>query len=138
MKKKYVNLALYYAIAAMIFGVFYREFTKFTQYTGVTSLGKAHGHLLLLGTFLYLMIALIAANTDVEKEKKFDLFLKLYNIGLPLTAIMMAARGITQVLNMILSSGISAMISGIAGIGHILTGVGLVLLILAIKNTARD
>jgi hypothetical protein len=31
-----------------------------------------------------------------------------------------------------------AMISGIAGIGHILTGVGLVLLLLAMKKTAVD
>lgn len=138
MKRKYLSFALYYAAASMVFGVFYREFTKFNGFSGVTSLGKAHGHLMMLGTFLYLIIAIVAVNADIEKEKNFNLFMKLYNIGLPLTAVMMAVRGITQVLNMSLSNSISAMISGIAGIGHILTGIGLILLILAMKKTARD
>ncbi|MCH4207437.1 MAG: DUF2871 domain-containing protein [Solobacterium sp.] len=138
MKKKYLNLALYYAIAAMVFGVFYREFTKWNSYTGVTMLGKAHGHLMILGTFLFLIISIAAVKAPFEKEKNFSLFMKLYNIGLPLTAIMMAVRGITQVLNISLSTGMDAMISGIAGIGHILTGVGLVLLLLAMKKTAVD
>ena len=34
MAKRYINMALVYAIIAMIFGVFYREFTKFSHYTG--------------------------------------------------------------------------------------------------------
>lgn len=29
MCKKYINFAFIYAIVAMVFGVFYREFTKF-------------------------------------------------------------------------------------------------------------
>ena len=54
MKKKYLNLALIYAIFAMIGGVFYREFTKFYHFTKVTTLGKVHTHLFILGTFVYL------------------------------------------------------------------------------------
>ena len=30
MVKRYANMAVVYAVIAMIFGVFYREFTKFT------------------------------------------------------------------------------------------------------------
>lgn len=40
MKKKYFNLALIYATAAMIGGVFYREFTKWNGFTGATALGR--------------------------------------------------------------------------------------------------
>lgn len=36
--KKYVNLTLVYAILAMAGGVFYREFTKFNDFTGRTAL----------------------------------------------------------------------------------------------------
>ena len=36
--KKFINISLIYAIAAMAGGVFYREFTKFNNFTGVTAL----------------------------------------------------------------------------------------------------
>ncbi|MEG2421782.1 MAG: DUF2871 family protein, partial [Oscillospiraceae bacterium] len=60
--KKYLNLSLIYAIAAMVGGVFYREFTKFNGYTGVTALGKVHTHLFLLGMVIFLLVALFAAH----------------------------------------------------------------------------
>ena len=59
----------------------------------------------------------------------------IYNIGVPLTAVMMLVRGVTQVFGLSLSSALSASISGIAGIGHILTGVGIVLLLISLKKT---
>lgn len=37
MTKKYANLALVYAVVAMVFGVFFREFTKFQGFEGKTS-----------------------------------------------------------------------------------------------------
>ncbi len=138
--KKYLNLALYYAIAAMAGGVFYREFTKWNGYTGVTSLGKVHAHLFLLGMMVFMITALFAGRYDLEKQKTFRLFMCLYNIGLPLTAIMLLIRGILQVRGTELSSGIDAAISGIAGIGHILIGAGLILLLISLKKagTAGD
>ena len=62
----------------------------------------------------------------------------LYNIGLLLTAVMLVVRGIPQVLNIALSAGTSAAISGIAGIGHILIGTGLILLLISLKKTAKN
>ena len=44
-------------------------------------------------------------------------------------------RGVTQVLGTALSSGMSAAISGIAGIGHILLGVSLTLLLVQIRRS---
>ena len=135
--KKYLNFSLIYAVAAMAGGVFYREFTKFNGFTGVTALGKVHVHLFVLGMLVFLLVALFADRMDLAGQKTFRLFLRLYNIGLPLTDVMMAVRGVTQVLGLSLSRGASASISGIAGIGHILTGVGLVLLT-ALKKAAKD
>ena len=61
--------------------------------------------------------------------------LTFYNIGLNLTVIMMVVRGVTQVLEMTISSGLNAAISGMAGVGHILTAISLILIILQVKNS---
>lgn len=136
--KKYLNYSLAYAIAAMAGGVFYREFTKMYGYSGVTALGKVHTHLFLLGMLVFLVVALYAEHYDLPKQKQFRWFMWVYNIGVPLTAIMLLVRGITQVLGTNLSKAASASISGIAGIGHILTGVGLIMLLLSLKKLAKD
>ena len=136
--KKYLNLSLLYAVAAMAGGVFYREFTKLNGFSDVTALGKVHTHLFLLGTVVFLLVALFAAQGDLMKQKTFRVFLRVYNVGVPLTAVMMAVRGVMQVLGMSLSAGASASISGIAGIGHILTGVGIILLLVSLKGLEQD
>lgn len=135
--KKYLNISLVYAIAAMAGGVFYREFTKFQGYTGVTALGKVHAHLFLLGMLVFLVAALYAARYDLETVKTFRAFLWTYNLGVPLSAVMLLVRGVTQVMGMNLSAAADASISGIAGIGHILTGTGIILLILSLKKLAE-
>lgn len=133
-----INISFIYALAAMAGGVFYREFTKFQSYTGVTALGKVHTHLFMLGTFVFLAAALFYDKCSLENSKKFRIFLFLYNIGVSLTAIMLAVRGITQVLGTSLSAGANASISGVAGIGHILTGVGFIMFFLALKEGAES
>ena len=135
--KKYLNISLVYAIAAMAGGVFYREVNKFQGYTGVTALGKVHAHLFLLGMLVFLVAALYAARYDLETVKTFRAFLWTYNLGVPLTAVMLLVRGVTQVMGMNLSAAADASISGIAGIGHILTGTGIILLILSLKKLAE-
>lgn len=95
--KKYRNISLVYAVLAMAGGVFYREFTKFHDFTGVTALGKVHTHLFLLGMLIFMVIALYAARTNLQKQKTFRIFLVTYNIGVPLSTVMLLVRGITQV-----------------------------------------
>ena len=136
--KKYLNISFYYAIAAMAGGVFYREFTKWNGFTGVTALGKVHAHLFLLGMFVFLLVALFSRSLELSGQKSFRVFLRLYNIGVPLTAVMLLVRGITQVLEAPLSAGADAAISGLAGVGHILTGAGLVLLLVSLKKAVKD
>ena len=93
--KKYFNISLIYAIAAMIGGVFYREFTKWNDFTGVTALGKVHTHLFMLGMVMFLIVPLFAAQYPLSGQKTFRMFLWIYNIGVPVTTLMMVVRGIT-------------------------------------------
>lgn len=136
--KKYLNFSLIYAFAALICGVFYREFTKWNGYNEVTTLGKAHTHLFVMGTIVFLLVALFSTHQELKKSKMFRVFLWIYNIGVPITTVMMVVRGITQVLNISLSNAGNAAISGIAGIGHILTGAGIIVLLFSLKKTAGN
>lgn len=60
-----------------------------------------------------------------------------YNPGLPITAVMMMVRGVSEVPGITLSKGMDAAISGFAGIGHILIGAGIVLLLFTLKKCAE-
>lgn len=86
---------------------------------------------------VFLLVALFQEHMDLMQQKTFRTFMVVYNIGVPLTVTMMLIRGIVQVLGVELSKGADASISGIAGIGHILTGAGIVLLLLALRKTAK-
>lgn len=136
--KKLINISFIYFILAMICGVFYREFTKFFNFTDKTTLSFTHSHLLTLGTILFLILALFSINTDLLSHKKFKVFLRLYNISLPFMVIMMIIRGIIQVLNVNISSGINAAISGMAGIAHILMLVSFIILFIILKTLNVD
>ena len=122
--KKLLNTAFIYALAAMAGGVFYREFTKFNGFSGRTALGLVHTHLFLLGTVFFLLAALFSKELDWARERNFRLFYGLYNTGLCVTAVMLAVRGM------------DAAISGVAGLGHICLGAGLVVFFLSLKKTA--
>ena len=132
--KKYLNYSLSYGVMGLICGVYFREFTKIMGFTGVTTLSKAHPHLLMLGTVLFLIVALFSERLSLETEKTFKLFMRMYNIGLPLTVLMMLIRGTLEVIGAPLSKGLDASISGIAGIGHILLGLGIILFIYSLRN----
>ena len=132
--KRYMNLALLYAVLAMVGGVFYREFTKFNGFTAKTTLGVVHAHYFLMGMVFFLLLLLLEKSFSFTGAKTGRI-LVAYQIGLNLTAVMFVVRGVTQVLGTALSSGMSAAISGIAGIGHILLGVSLVLVLVQIKRS---
>lgn len=77
----------------------------------------------------YLILGLVEMNVHFvdEKVKKY---LILYHVGLNIIAMMLVARGIVQV--------VSTAISGIAGIGHILLKVSLILILIQIKHASKD
>ena len=132
--KRYMNLSLVYAVLAMVGGVFYREFTKFNGFTGKTTLGVVHPHYFLLGMVFFLLLLLLEKNFGCTGPKPGRALIA-YQVGLNLTTVMFVVRGVTQVLGTNLSSGMTAAISGMAGIGHIILGVSLVVLLVQIRRS---
>lgn len=135
--KRYINMALLYAVFAMAGGVFYREFTKFNNFTAKTTLGVVHTHYFLLGMVFFLLLLLLEKSFSFTGSKTGRI-LAAYHIGLNLTAVMLFVRGVLQVLEIALSSGMNAAIAGIAGIGHMLLGISLVLLLMQIKRSILE
>ncbi|MEW8993223.1 DUF2871 domain-containing protein [Clostridium sp.] len=135
--KKLINTSLIYAISSMILGVFYREFTKFNNFTGNTTLSLLHVHLFTLGMLFFLIVALLDNNFSISNHKKFNFFFYTYNIGLAITVIIFLWRGILQTLLIESTSSINAAISGIAGIGHILIAIGIITFFIIIKSKIK-
>lgn len=134
--KRFMNTALLYAILAMVGGVFYREFTKFFGFTAKTTLSVVHAHYFMLGTVFFLLLVLLE-KTFAFSGPKTGRVLAVYHAGLNLTCVMFLVRGVLQVLGTPLSSGMTAAISGVAGIGHILLGVSLVLVLLQVRRGVK-
>lgn len=97
------------------------------DYTAWTTLSVVHAHYFILGMMFFLILGSVSMNMNL----KINRAVLFYNIGLNLTAIMLVVRGIVQVLGL---NVISALISGIADIGHIILGVSLILILLDIKK----
>ena len=132
--KRYINSALLYAVLAMAGGVFYREFTKFNGFDERTTLSVVHTHYFLLGMVFFLLLLLLEKNFSFTSAKTGRI-LAVYHTGLNLTAVMLVVRGVAQVTVPALSSGMNAAISGVAGIGHILLGVSIILLLVQIRRS---
>ena len=132
--KRYINAALLYAILAMAGGVFYTEFTKLNGFTRKTTLSVVHTHYFLLGMVFFLTLLALEKSFSFTGPKTGRV-LAVYHAGLNLAAVMLVVRGVTQALAFELSSGMSAAVSGVAGIGHILLGVSMVLLLVQVKRT---
>ncbi len=135
--KSYMNASLVYAILALIGGVYFREFTKFMGFTGKTMLKVVHPHYFMLGMMFFLMLLVLEKcfAFTTEKTKKAVI---AYNTGLNLTVLMMLIRGTLQVLETPLNNAVNASISGIAGIGHIVLAVSLVMILLDLKKAVAS
>lgn len=131
--KRYASASLLYALIAMAGGVFYREFTKFSGFTGKTALSVVHTHYFLLGMVFFLLLLLLEKSFAFSGEKT-GCVLALYHVGLNVTGAALLVRGVAQVLALPLSRGMDASLSGVAGIGHLLLGVSMVLLLLRIRK----
>jgi nitric oxide reductase large subunit len=131
-----MNRLFYAAFAYMVLGVssglFYREFTKANDFTSdqFTQLSVVHTHLLVLGFIVLLLVLLLEKSFALSESKLFSWFFWTYNVGLVLTATMLVVHGMQQVTGMETNKAIS----GIAGLGHILLSVGMILLFLALRS----
>ena len=131
MRKLYVT-SFIYLIVGLFSGVFYREFAKFNDFDTTaeyTQLGTLHTHLLVLGFIVPLVFLALERGLRIAKQKPFWSGFWIYNVGVVWTLTMMTIRGVYQVMGTIIDS---AAFSGIAGIGHILLAVALVMIMIAV------
>lgn len=135
--KRYINAAVVYGILALIGGVFFREFTKYFSFNSYSTLSVLHTHYFVLGMVFLLILGLLEKNLSFTNEKTEKVMIA-YHIGLNLTVIMLFVRGIFQVRPDGLTHGIDAMISGIAGVGHLILGVSLIILLLTVKRSVNQ
>ncbi|MGL4569547.1 MAG: DUF2871 domain-containing protein [Clostridium sp.] len=128
--KKLINASFIYAILALVSGVFYREFTRIFEFTDKTTLSVLHVHLFVLGSIVFLLLTLFEKEFKITKNKLFNKFFITYNLGLIFMIGMFVWRGIDQVLG--LNGG--AMVSGIAGVSHIIFSVGIIMMFILIRS----
>ena len=128
--KQLLYSSLMYMVIGVASGLFYREFTKLNDFPQgeFTQLGLAHTHLLFI--VLLIVLALEKVFTISRSPGLFAWFFWLYNAGVVLTSGMLIWHGSLTVLG----QESSAMIAGIAGMGHMLITAGMVVFFLALRR----
>lgn len=134
--KKYLNLAMIFAVYGLCCGVFFREFTKYNGFDGRTMLGMAHPHVLMLGLGGYLIISIFVKLLNIEESKKMKIANSVYIAGIIVASVMMLVRGSLEVVGYEMTKSLSAAISGIAGLGHIAVAAGIIRFIGIFKKAA--
>lgn len=120
-----MNASIVYGVLGLIGGVFYREFTTLSVF---------HTRYLMLGMVFFLLLVVVEKNFHFVDNKVLK-YLTFYHIGLNLTVVMLVIRGVVQVFSLDVSS---AAISGVAGIGHLILGISMVLVLISIRNCIKD
>lgn len=122
-----LNISLVYLIMGLVGGVFYREFTKFNSFFEKNPLGVVHVHSVAVGFILLLLLYSLVKNIDnLLLNERFKRPLLFWVGGLYFTIVTMVVRGISQIVGDGYIPFPDGALSGIAGIGHIVLGVGLV------------
>ena len=135
--KSLYRAAIFYLVMGLGAGVFYREFTRANDFSEgqFTQLGVAHSHLLALGCMMFLIFLVVDKVFAVSHNKKlFNSFFWFYNAGVVVTVAMLIWHGSLTVLG----EESTAMIAGIAGLGHIFITVGLSLFLVALGRALKE
>lgn len=132
-----LGIAFTNLIMGLAAGVFYREFTKFYNFTEPTHLGKLHVHSLVLGFLAMLIIYLISTRYDDLQVKKIKRPIYVFISGVIFTVVNMMVIGIYEVVGNGQSVISMPAIEGISGLGHITVTVGLIWAIERIYNMEK-
>lgn len=111
--KRILQLSLSFSILGLLFGIFYREFTKFTGFEEETVLSVLHTHTFILAVIVPLLLSLIASHLKQNLETLKSAFWTYY-LGYGITITAMVIRGISEVQAWKLSSAQEHCISGLA------------------------
>ncbi|MGV9290760.1 DUF2871 domain-containing protein [Streptomyces sp. NPDC003719] len=123
-----------YMIVGVVSGLFYREFTKIKDFTGDTQLSVMHTHLLTLGMFGFLIVLGLDKQFGLSSSKLFTNFFWFYNAGIVVSVGMMGVHGCLTVLGHEMPEALSL----VAGLGHILLTVGLILLFVLLGKRLKE
>lgn len=125
MRKKLFNQGFAFFGIGILAGAFYREFTKFMNFEGVTSMSVVHTHLIATGALVSLIFCAILKAYDIKETKQLNTAWTLYFIGVVGNVVLMFTRGMFEVMSIDMSNAINMSISGIAGIVHTLLTIGI-------------
>lgn len=131
--RKLINIAFAYMLVGVASGLFFREFTKMNDFPegGWTQLSVVHTHLLVLGFIVALLVLLLEKAFNLSSHRKlYAWFMGTYHAGVIITAGMRLTHGMLTVLDI----ESSAMISGIAGLGHMALTAGMILLFIMLRR----
>ena len=128
--KKLFNLSFFYLILGLALGIFFREFTKFNSFTGITRLSAAHTHTLVLGFIFFLILIILEKLFSISNTKYFTGWLITYNIGLLSLISTLIVRGILEVLNKDFIG-----LPHIAGTAHAIFGISLIWFMIILKKS---
>jgi len=132
--RKLINIAFAYMLVGVASGLFFREFTKMNDFPegGWTQLSVVHTHLLVLGFIVTLLVLLLEKAFNLSSHRKlYAWFMGTYHAGVIITAGMQLTHGMLTVLDI----ESSAMISGIAGLGHMALTAGMILLFIMLRRS---
>lgn len=132
--RKLINIAFAYMLVGVASGLFFREFTKMNDFPegGWTQLSVVHTHLLVLGFIVTLLVLLLEKAFNLSSHRKlYAWFMGTYHAGVIITAGMQLTHGMFTVLDI----ESSAMISGIAGLGHMALTAGMILLFIMLRRS---
>ncbi len=128
MKKSFYATTVY-AVLALASGIFARTYLdQIAHFEGDTQIRVLHTHLFAMGMLFFLIILALDKVFELSKLKAFNWFFWLYNIGFGLGVLMMLLIGIRQVQGV----AESPMLSGVAGLGHMVLTAGLACLFYAL------
>ena len=128
--KKLFNLSFFYLILGLALGIFFREFTKFNTFTGITTLSTAHTHTLILGFIFFLILIILEKLFNISNTKYFTGWLITYNIGLLSLISTLVARGILEVLNKDFIG-----LPHIAGTSHVILAITFIWFMIILKKS---
>ena len=131
--QKYFKISSFYLALGLILGVFYREFTRFNNFTDATTLGLVHTHTLVLGFIFFILVLLLEKNFNISSIKNFKAWIITYNIGLIYLLSTLVFRGILEV-----KGSDFAGLSHISGLGHAILGISLAWFCVIVNKSIKN
>nr|WP_288832316.1 DUF2871 domain-containing protein [uncultured Corynebacterium sp.] len=138
--RKLFTAAAVYVVLGLAACLFYRSFTVATDHFEPTQLNTLHTHLLVLGTFFFLIALALDKVFGFSRQEGFMGWFIAHNVGIVWTTGFMMANGIVHTLSG--PEAWSEMWAGMSGLGHIILTVTFawffILLNKAMKQTEAD